>query len=72
LHERRPDLYFRLTLPDGETIDSRDLDGGFFPNAATTVGNAERPVELVIPRPPGGDIFGKIDTKFKQADSIQS
>lgn len=53
LTERRPDLYFLLTLPDGRTVDTRDLDDGLFTNVSSTVGTAEEPVTFVVEQATG-------------------
>lgn len=49
LQERRPDLYFLLTMPDGRQVDTRNLDAGFFLNEPDQhVGTREDPVVFLV------------------------
>ncbi len=51
LREPLPDVYFRITLPSGEVVDSRALDDAFLVNLHHQhIGTVEDPLRLIIRR----------------------
>jgi hypothetical protein len=50
LHEQRPDVYIRVTLPDGRRFDSLRPDGtGLILNlSANHIGSPEAPLDFVV------------------------
>jgi hypothetical protein len=45
VNEFKPDLYFRVTMPDGSVVDTRKLPGGFMPNFTSgRVGFYDKPL----------------------------
>lgn len=53
--ENYPDLYFRVTMPDGSAVDTRHLPGGFMLNFhSSIVGTLENPLTFTF----GGTIVG--------------
>lgn len=47
--EEKPDLYFRVTMPDGSLLDTRHMLGGFLENFTSgRVGYIERPLTFTL------------------------
>ena len=47
--ERKPDLYFRVVLPGGNAVDTRNMPGGFMVNAASLrVGSLANPLTFTL------------------------
>lgn len=59
----RPDVYFRLTLPDGTLVDTQAMPGGLSLKARAAIGSADEPrafsvlTVLVADPEDGGNIF---------------
>ena len=49
IKEPRPDLYFRVTMPDGSIADTRQLPGGFILNfTSARVGTLDHPLTFTF------------------------
>ncbi|HXN85838.1 MAG TPA: hypothetical protein VN867_07180, partial [Candidatus Binataceae bacterium] len=55
--EAKPDLYFRVTMPDGSVVDTRNLPGGFMLNfTSSRLGTLANPLTFGL----GGAIVGPV------------
>jgi hypothetical protein len=53
--ELKPDLYFRITMPDGSVVDSRKFSGGFFENfSSSRIGTLANPLTITLGASVGG------------------